>query len=269
MEFKYYFKVTGLERKRIIAIIADEFIEDVQYDGPPTFAYKTTSGWTIDRNSIVTSPEIDKENLRKVLDALKNAGATAEGNGTVTFTLERHNGNTLRNTVNMIWSKQNLIQKALGRQTGIIPESLVTAINAVPIDTLEDFATVVNEAIDNGEIEGESELEFDLADKTISFSFTNATLDADEVLSIITLCQKINEQALKQKFSSTKQTEAVVNEKYAFRVWMLRLGFIGGLYATERKVLLSRLDGDAAFRTTEAKQAAEEKRKAKQVRADA
>ena len=102
--FIYSLKVTGLERKRITAVIADEFIDDVEYQGPPTFAYKTTSGWTIDRNSVVTSPEItidDKDTLRKVLKALKDAGAVAEGNGAVTLPMDGHNGNSLRNLVTM------------------------------------------------------------------------------------------------------------------------------------------------------------------------
>ncbi|MDR3541429.1 MAG: hypothetical protein P4L69_10755 [Desulfosporosinus sp.] len=67
-----------------------------------------------------------------MLDALSIVGASAEGDMTVTITMKVHDGNTLRNLVNFIWNKQSLIQKALGWQGGIIPESLVTAINAVP-----------------------------------------------------------------------------------------------------------------------------------------
>ena len=38
------------------------------------------------------------------------------------------------------------------------------------------------------------------------------------------------------------------NDKYAFRCFLLRLGFIGGEYKTARKILLRNLTGDAAFR---------------------
>ena len=85
------------------------------------------------------------------------------------------------------------------RHTDIAPAGFVNAINAVPIDTLEDFAKVVNEGIDAGQIEGESDLDFDLAEKTISFSFSYASLDFDEVAAFITLCRQINEQAKNQK----------------------------------------------------------------------
>ena len=42
------------------------------------------------------------------------------------------------------------------------------------------------------------------------------------------------------------------NEKYAFRCFLLRLGFIGPEYKTQRKVLLRNLAGSAAFKNQEA-----------------
>ena len=258
--FVYSFKASGIERKQIASVIAEALCEEVEYQGLPSFAYHT-AGWTIDRNGLIASPEIeDNKVFRTVLDALEAAGATADGNGTVTISLNDHDGNSLRNTVNLIWSKQKLIQKALDRQTAIVPEGLIDAINSVPIDTLEDFTKVVNNAIDIGKIQGECELEFDLVDETIGFSFSNASLNANEVFAFITLCQLINEQGKKQRFSSTKQRE-VGNDKYSFRCFLLKLGFIGQEYKVVRKILLSRLDGNASFRTSEAQQAAEAKRK--------
>ena len=40
----------------------------------------------------------------------------------------------------------------------------------------------------------------------------------------------------------------VDNEKYAFRCFLLRLGFIGAEYKAERKILLRNLSGSSAFR---------------------
>ena len=45
--------------------------------------------------------------------------------------------------------------------------------------------------------------------------------------------------------SKVKETE---NEKYAFRCFLLRLGFIGTEYKKQRKILLSRLNGSSAFK---------------------
>ena len=268
--FKLSFKVSGTERKVIASVIAAALMTEADYAGAPSFSYKA-GGWVVDREGSVSTPETpieEKESIRPVLDALKTAGATAGESATVTFSLDGHSGNTIRNIINLIWSKQTLIQKSFGRQSAILPESLVTAINAVPIDSLDDFAKAINDGIDSGEIQGESELDFDLAEKTISFSFANATLDTDEALAFVTLCRQINEQAKQQKFSSTRQKETD-NDKFSFRVWLIRLGFVGAAFATDRKVLLARLTGDAAFRTETARQTAEAKRKAKQVRADA
>lgn len=38
------------------------------------------------------------------------------------------------------------------------------------------------------------------------------------------------------------------NEKYAFRCFLLRLGFIGPKFKDQRKVLLRNLTGSAAFK---------------------
>jgi CRISPR/Cas system-associated protein endoribonuclease Cas2 len=39
------------------------------------------------------------------------------------------------------------------------------------------------------------------------------------------------------------------NEKYAFRCFLLRLGFIGSEYKTYRKILLKNLTGNSAFKS--------------------
>lgn len=264
--FKLSFKVSGTERKVVAAVIAAAQSTGVTYTyaGSPTFSYEA-GGWIIDREGTVTTPEtpVDKkESLRTVLSAINTAGAMVEGNASLTISLEDHTGNSLRNLVNLIYSKESLIRKSLSFQDDIIPETLVTALNSVPIDTLEEFADTVNTAIDNGQIQGESYLDFDLAEKTISFSFANATLDTDEVFAFITLCWQLSEKAKLQKFSSSRQKETP-NDRYAFRCFLLKLKFIGVGFANERKVLLARLTGDGAFCTEEAKQAAKEKRKGK------
>ena len=103
-----------------------------------------------------------------------------------------------------------------------------------------------------------------MADQTIRFSFFNASLNAEEVHAFGILCHQLNEQSKKQKFSSTRQREST-NDRYTFRVWLLKLGFIGDAFKAERRILLSNhhLSGNSAFRTPEAQQAAEDKRKGK------
>ena len=46
----------------------------------------------------------------------------------------------------------------------------------------------------------------------------------------------------------TATEKPVENEKYAFRCFLLRLGFIGSEYKAERKILLKNLTGSSAFK---------------------
>ena len=50
-----------------------------------------------------------------------------------------------------------------------------------------------------------------------------------------------------QKRINAKEKE-VDNEKYAFRCFLLRLGFIGDEFKAERKILLRNLTGSSAFK---------------------
>jgi hypothetical protein len=260
--FSYSVKVKGIERKAIANAIAGVLGVELEYMGAPTFCYRVGK-WVIDREGLIISPEIplmERDSFCSILNTLKTIGAIAEGDAVVTLSMDEHNGNTLRNLVNLLWCKQSLIQKALDRQTGIIPESLVTVINSVPIDTLEKFSQVVNEGIDKGVISGECEIDFNMAEKRLGFSFFKASLDIDEILAFVVFCQQLSKQATQQKFSSIKVRD-VLNEKYAMRCFLLKLGLIGEAYKVARKILLRRLDGDSSYRTIEAKQAAEAKRK--------
>lgn len=49
-----------------------------------------------------------------------------------------------------------------------------------------------------------------------------------------------------KRINDTSKEE--VNEKYAFRCFLLRLGFIGEEYKADRKILLEKLSGSSAFR---------------------
>ena len=60
---------------------------------------------------------------------------------------------------------------------------------------------------------------------------------------IAALCRMSKEA---KRVTATQQE--VENEKYAFRCFLLRLGFIGTEYKKDRKILLQNLSGSAAFR---------------------
>ena len=83
-------------------------------------------------------------------------------------------------------------------------------------------------------------------EETISFPwFSNC--NADSVTPYIRFIAAICDMAKNQKRITAKPKENE-NEKYAFRCFLLRLGFIGDEYKTDRKVLLANLDGSSAFK---------------------
>lgn len=86
-----------------------------------------------------------------------------------------------------------------------------------------------------------------ITEETISFPWFHKLPEPDEVKAythfIAALCQMSKNQ---KRISATEKP--VENEKYAFRCFLLRLGFIGNEYKEERKILLRRLSGNSAFK---------------------
>ena len=90
-------------------------------------------------------------------------------------------------------------------------------------------------------------IELNENDGTVSFPwFSEVT--PDEVKAYTHFISAICELSKNAKRVTAKEKE-VDNEKYAFRCFLLRLGFIGTEYKAERKILLRNLSGSAAFKT--------------------
>ena len=93
------------------------------------------------------------------------------------------------------------------------------------------------------------------------FSFIPSAEQADAYTKFITaLCKMAREQ--KRVSAKEKPNE---NEKYAFRCFLLRLGFIGDEFKQDRKILLQNFEGSSAFRTQESADKAKEKLEAKKA----
>lgn len=94
---------------------------------------------------------------------------------------------------------------------------------------------------------GISELPIEVQEDRVAFPWFSELPDADAVQAythfILALCEMS-----KNAKRVTVTEKAVDNEKYAFRCFLLRLGFIGAEYKTERKILLKNLIGSSAFK---------------------
>ena len=89
--------------------------------------------------------------------------------------------------------------------------------------------------------------EIGITKEKINFTWFPYTVDGDEIAAYTQFISRLCDMARDAKRVSSKPTETD-NDKYAFRCFLLRLGFIGKEYKTARKILLRNLTGNSAFR---------------------
>lgn len=246
--FKFRMSVTGRERKEVAALIAAHFGTQAVYQGTRGFGYLITEPggreWLVYKEGAVVTAGTKEDNVSElfaVLKTLEENGVEANGQAAVTLATEGHNGVTLRNLVNILAGKERLIAKAMGTGRPITNPDMVTAINAVRLNNIADFLEAAGSEPSPG---------LAIAQEAITLKWFAATLNPEAIAAYIQFVFAVNAIALTQKYA-TPHAKETTNEKYTFRVWLLRLGFIGEAYAASRKLFLDRLDGNASFRTEE------------------
>lgn len=163
------------------------------------------------------------------------------------FPTSQHNGVSLRNLVNLIYSRGRLISKATGGHFHV-EEDL--------IETLRDDSctyTVANfiEALKSYEAQCGTAMEgLVITEEKVSFTGFPTASDYDHLTAFGHLAILMNQQAISQKRIQAKDVNDE-NEKYALRTWLLRLGMNGPDFKETRKILMENLSGHAAFRTDE------------------
>lgn len=91
------------------------------------------------------------------------------------------------------------------------------------------------------------DLRFELNEGSISFPWFSELPAPDEIHAYSTLIVSLCKMSKNQKRISATE-KPVDNEHYAFRCFLLRLGFIGDEYKTDRKILMRYLPGNSAFK---------------------
>lgn len=89
-------------------------------------------------------------------------------------------------------------------------------------------------------------LPIEVTDSTVKFPWFS-DCSADESKAYTHFVSALCDLAANAKRVTAKERETD-NDKYAFRCFLLRLGFIGSEYKIERKILLRNLTGSSAFR---------------------
>lgn len=90
--------------------------------------------------------------------------------------------------------------------------------------------------------------EIEITEEKINFTWFSYTTDSDEIAAYTQFILRLCDMARDAKRVSSKPTETD-NDKYAFRCFLLRLGFIGKEYKSAKKILLRNLTGNSAFRS--------------------
>jgi hypothetical protein len=109
---------------------------------------------------------------------------------------------------------------------------------------------------------GVTDIRINVTGDKIEFPWFTREVTAEEAKAYTLFVSLLCKLSKELKHASSRPVETD-NEKYAFRCFLLRLGFIGPDYKEARKILLQNLTGSAAFRngapakTEEQKEAAE------------
>ena len=249
---KIHYSITGTKRKELVTVLGLELNLTPKYLGAPTFAYEIGE-YRVEKDGTLTGP--DNPGLVADLCGLHDFEATsveyeshfdtseiemaeapipleAELGGRVSpyrdyeeppayltptelsveIQLDNFPEEAFINLQRLVASKETLIKKALGVES--LPIERNETSLRFPWFTLEQG----NEAV----------------------SANAATHFVNGVCQLAKNLKRVND---------TEKT--VENEKYAFRCFLLRLGFIGPEFKKERKLLLSKLSGNSAFKNNE------------------
>ncbi|MGN0477176.1 MAG: amidoligase family protein [Ruminococcus sp.] len=219
----------------------------------------------------------DIETLQELVRALRNAGARVNGRCGIHVHVDasKHTPKTLRNIVNIMASKEDLLYKAL--DVNVRREHYCEKADTRFLDEVNKRPPLTMEQIKDMWYDGEDgswrhyddtryhglNLHSVFSKGTIEFRLFNSTLHAGKVKAYVQLSLAISHQALIQKRAMRNKTHSS-NEKYTFRTWLLRLGMIGDEFKTARTHLLKNLDGNIAWKDPE--QAEKQKERLEQRR---
>ena len=204
----------------------------------------------------------DMADLQEIIRQLRHKGAFVNSQCGIHIHVDAslYTPQTLRNLVNIIASKEDILYKALRidparmRWCKKTNGELLEAINRRKPQTMEALKDIwyAGSTRDRDEHYNDTRyhglnLHSTFTKGTVEFRLFNSTTHAGEIKAYIQFCLAVSHQALTQKKASARKT-VTDNEKYAFRCWMLRLGLSGDEFKTCRLHFLKHLEGNSAWR---------------------
>ncbi len=218
---KANYNVTGKERKALVAAISELTGAKAVYKFMPTCAYEI-GDITVDKEGGVTCD--DDAKLERIIHNLIADGFTPEDFEEIESTDEEPTAEEDTDGTGLTVSLP-LDKVAVGNLT-----NLLTAKESL-----------IKKAL------GIRDLSIEVTEDKITFPWFSELPEPEAVKAythfIAALC-KMSKDA--KRISATEKE--VDNEKYAFRCFLLRLGFIGTEYKAERKILLQNLSGNSSWK---------------------
>ena len=244
-----------------------KFQRDVSIDGPDSQKCELVT-------PILTYA--DMETLQELIRRLRRAGAKSDstrGCGVhIHIGAKGHTPQTLRNLANIMASHESLLAEALDldhyrmrRYCRTVDPRFLEQLNRRKPTTMADLADIwySSQGANYGRSQHYNDSRYHMLN--LHATFTKGTVEfrlfqfdeptaerrggihAGQLKSYIQLCLALSQMAKDVRTASPKPQQNE-NPKYAMRTWLLRLGFIGGEFATARDFLTRNLTGDTAFR---------------------
>ena len=226
MEIRY--NVTGAKRKERVKVIADATGARAEYKFMPTCNYEIDYFTVTKDGTLLFDDRADSEEVEQVLETIAAAG----------FECEAHAGEKLPTE-----EESKAIDTAPQNKTvGLMVEIPLDKVAVGNLTKLLDAkGGLIKKAL------GVDTLPIEIQEDRVAFPWFPELPDADSVKAYTHFISALCEMSKNAK-RVTVTEKAVDNEKYAFRCFLLRLGFIGSEYKAERKILLKNLTGSSAFK---------------------
>ena len=249
MEIRY--NVTGAKRKELVNVISKATGMKAVYKFMPTCNFEIGSFTVNKEGTLLIGAQADNEEVARVLEAIAAAGFEGETQDTKEAPAEEKSLSSQEDaaeTAELMETETTEAEEASTPEAASEHLGLTVEIPLDKVDVgnltklLDAKGGLIKKAL------GISELPIEVLEEKAAFPWFGELPDNDAVQAythfISALCQMS-----KNAKRVTVTEKAVDNEKYAFRCFLLRLGFIGAEYKTERKILLKNLTGSSAFKS--------------------
>lgn len=228
-----YYSAT--DRKPLVKAISEFTGVKAVYMKTPTYAYQIDYFTVTREGNLVFNDMADSEEIENLIEHLANQGFVAERSEYDEPTPDIEVEDPLEDCPPAYGTPE---AEPMGL-TISVPLEKVKVGNLTNI--LDAKADLIKKAL------GVSDIRITADPDKVSFPWFEELPDADTTTAYSTFICKLCEMSVNQTRISAKAKD-VENEKYAFRCFLLRLGFIGEEYKTARKILLRNLSGSSAFK---------------------